>query len=58
VFVMLKNNSQQLVPSKDLEPFIPEEGDHAKCLQWGQREDVAQVTNFGRKYIPPFCFCA
>jgi len=45
VLVMLENNCHQLVPSTDLEPFIPEEGDNAKCLQWGQREDVAEVVS-------------
>jgi len=45
ILVMLKDKGEKLVPSIDLEPFIPEEGDKAKCLQWAHREDVAQVVS-------------
>ena len=43
VIVMLDKAGKRLVPPTDMEPFIPEEGDMAKCLVWGMTEKVGKV---------------
>ena len=43
VVVMLDKAGKRLVSPSDLEPFIPEEGDMAKCLVWGMTCEVGKV---------------